>query len=333
MAIDPSFVNRLACPTHRQSLALVSGDHLSCPQGCSFPILHDIPRFVPVSGYADAFGLQWNRFRKTQLDSHTGTTISKDRLRRCVGGDLSVLRGKSVLEAGCGAGRFTEVLRAHGAQLFSLDLSSAVEANLANYREQAGAAAANDYVCQASMLEAPAASRSFDMVVALGVVQHTPNSEDTVQALAGYVKPGGELVIDHYGLDYNVKWPRRLMRRFLLKLPAEWASPVALAASRALVQVHRLFCRRGRMASILRDRLQKVSPLVDYYSSYPQLPRAVLVEWCVLDTHDTVTDFYKHLRSLDQVCAMVVDAGLDVVHAAHGGNGVEVRARRPLGSI
>ncbi|WP_424627542.1 class I SAM-dependent methyltransferase [Bradyrhizobium sp. SYSU BS000235] len=289
----------------------------------------DIPRFVPKSGYADAFGLQWNRFRKTQLDSYTGTTISLDRLRRCVGGDLSVLRGKSVLEVGCGAGRFTEILRAHGAQVLSLDLSSAVEANLVNYREQAGAAASNNYICQASMLDAPVAPRSVDAVIALGVVQHTPNSESTVQALADYVKPGGELVIDHYGLDYNVEWPRRLMRRFLLALPARWGSPIALTASRALVQVHRLFWRRGRIARIARARLQKISPLVDYYDSYPQLPRAILVEWCVLDTHDTVTDFYKHLRSLDQVCAMVSNAGLEIVRAAHGGNGVEVRARRP----
>jgi protein-L-isoaspartate O-methyltransferase len=67
-------------------------------------------RFVGSSNYASAFGLQWNRFQRTRLDSYTGTTISRDRLTGALGGSLDVVRDKSVLEAGCGAGRFTEVL-------------------------------------------------------------------------------------------------------------------------------------------------------------------------------------------------------------------------------
>jgi hypothetical protein len=31
-----------------------------------------IPRFAPESNYADNFGMQWNRFRQTQLDGHSG---------------------------------------------------------------------------------------------------------------------------------------------------------------------------------------------------------------------------------------------------------------------
>jgi SAM-dependent methyltransferase len=42
---------------------------------------------------------------------------------------FSSLAGKHVLEAGCGAGRFTEVLLKAGAYVTSIDLSSAVEAN------------------------------------------------------------------------------------------------------------------------------------------------------------------------------------------------------------
>src|SRR5256885_5645773 len=86
--------------------------------------------------YADAFGLQWNTFRKTQLDSYCGTNISLRRARRCIGPEawafLQDHPGSEVLEAGCGAGRFTEILLATGARVTSLDLSSAVEADQGN---------------------------------------------------------------------------------------------------------------------------------------------------------------------------------------------------------
>jgi hypothetical protein len=35
-----------------------------------------IPRFVSESNYADNFGMQWNYFAKTQLDSYSGHAIS-----------------------------------------------------------------------------------------------------------------------------------------------------------------------------------------------------------------------------------------------------------------
>ena len=37
-----------------------------------YHIVNSIPRFVPSDNYAEAFGLQWNTYKKTQLDSFTG---------------------------------------------------------------------------------------------------------------------------------------------------------------------------------------------------------------------------------------------------------------------
>src|SRR5215467_1067427 len=100
--------------------------YLECSEGCRFPIVGDIPRFVDSQSYASAFGTQWNAFRTVQLDSFTGLTISRDRLTRLAGGSLDIFQGKDVLEAGCGAGRFTEILLASGANVFAVDLSEAV---------------------------------------------------------------------------------------------------------------------------------------------------------------------------------------------------------------
>ncbi|HUI43049.1 MAG TPA: methyltransferase domain-containing protein, partial [Terriglobia bacterium] len=118
-----------ACPLHHSALTETE-TQLLCPQGHAFPVSGGIPRLVPSEDYAAHFGLQWKQYRKTQLDSYTGFPISKDRLRRCLGDEVwEQLPGLSVLECGCGAGRFTEVLLAQGATVTSVDLSSAVEVN------------------------------------------------------------------------------------------------------------------------------------------------------------------------------------------------------------
>src|SRR5439155_4955592 len=138
----PAFTRRfmhtppeLRCPAHQKPL-LADGhgplediDALVCPMGCRIPVVNSIPRFTDSANYASGFGLQWNSFRKTQLDSYTGTTISRDRLSRCLGRSLEVLRGQTVLEVGCGGGRFTELMLGAGARVFACDLSVAVEVN------------------------------------------------------------------------------------------------------------------------------------------------------------------------------------------------------------
>src|SRR5689334_7080621 len=76
----------LRCLVHGEPLTLHGGfghsqevEHstaLGCPSGCRVPVVRGIPRFVPSEDYAAAFGWQWKRFRRSQLDSYTGTTIS-----------------------------------------------------------------------------------------------------------------------------------------------------------------------------------------------------------------------------------------------------------------
>lgn len=93
------------------------------------PITCGIPRFVRDDAYATAFALQWNTFRRTQLDSVSGLPLTASRFWQNTKWHPDELVGKRVLEAGCGAGRFTEVLLSAGARVISFDLSAAIEAN------------------------------------------------------------------------------------------------------------------------------------------------------------------------------------------------------------
>jgi 2-polyprenyl-3-methyl-5-hydroxy-6-metoxy-1,4-benzoquinol methylase len=318
----------LRCPEHQTQLLPNKGAPdeacLRCALGCRFPIVNNIPRFVASKNYAAAFGRQWKMFQRTQLDSYTHTTIFRDRLTGALGGSLEVIAGKSVLEAGCGAGAFTEVLLAAGARVFACDLSVAVEANYANCGD-----APNYFVGQANILEAPVAPHSFDAVVCLGVVQHTPSPEATIAALAGYVRPGGMLVIDHYSTNYPYTLPRRLIRPVLLRLPQNLSTSIALILSRALLPLHR-WIRTARGFWRLRPYLLKVSPLVDHFDHYSHLDEKILGEWCVLNTHDTLTDYYKHMRTVEQIRKCLISCGLSDIEVYAGGNGVEARAKRPV---
>jgi uncharacterized protein YbaR (Trm112 family) len=72
----------LSCPSCKRRLN-DSGSEMTCPN-CSkvFAVVGEIPRFVPKENYAESFGLQWNRFASTQIDSKVGTTRSEVRFRQ-----------------------------------------------------------------------------------------------------------------------------------------------------------------------------------------------------------------------------------------------------------
>lgn len=317
----------LHCPDHQVPLERdPAGSALLCPHGCSFPLRGGVPRFVPGDDYAASFGLQWQTFAHTQLDSHTHTHISRDRLARCLGGSTKVVAGKLVLEAGCGAGRFSEVLIDAGAQVIACDLSVAVEANQANNGGRQGIV-----VCQADLRKLPVAPASAEVVICLGVVQHTPDPEETIARLCSYVRPGGMLVLDHYAPGYGVTPSRRLLRARLTKMSPERALSASLAITRALWPLHNfLFRHRGRRGIAgLRRRFLKLSPVVDYHDAYPELGAEGLKQWALLDTHDTLTDTFKHLRDAEQIRAALKSCGMIDIHTAYAGNGVEARASKP----
>lgn len=83
--------------------------------------------FISSTGrdYCDNFGKQWNRFREVQLDSLTTKSESRDRFFAETGWTPAKIKGKLLLDAGCGAGRFAEVALEAGARVVAVDISEA----------------------------------------------------------------------------------------------------------------------------------------------------------------------------------------------------------------
>jgi 2-polyprenyl-3-methyl-5-hydroxy-6-metoxy-1,4-benzoquinol methylase len=289
-------------------------------KGEKFPVIKGIPRFVEQNNYADAFGLQWKTFAKTQLDSYSKTNISLERLERCLGFSVSQLKGKTVLEVGCGAGRFTELLVKAGAYTHSVDLSAAVEVNKENIGETP------DYkIAQASVYELPFPENAFDVVICLGVIQHTPSSEKTINALFEMVKSGGLLVIDHYHwrLGYYTNLAP-VYRFFLKRMKPESSKKIVEKLVDFFFPLHWVF-RKNKLISWL---LYRVSGIIFYYNFFPEYDKQFHYEWSKLDTYDSLTDFYKHLRTPKQIKEILVSIGAKDVWVERGGNGVEARCKK-----
>jgi SAM-dependent methyltransferase len=292
-----------------------SGGSLIC-RGRTVPVVGGIPRFVSSENYAASFGQQWLTFARTQLDSVSGHPISEARLFRALEDGPAWLRGKLVLEAGCGAGRFTEVLLKFGARVDSIDLSRAVEANKANCPT-----GPDHRVTQADICALPFPRRSYDLVLCLGVVQHTPDSGRTIRTLASYAKHGGRLVFDHYvgGIlrGPNRRFGARLVRSRVLRLPLEQRLPYVERLVARWYPIHRAL-GSSRLASRI---LRTISPIITYHDAYP-LTEAQHREWSILDTHDSLTDVYKATLTQTEVESLVRSLQVGECHCHLSDNGV-----------
>lgn len=133
------------------------------------------------------------------------------------------------MEAGCGAGRFTEILVTNDSLVTAIDLSIAVVANKENNGHNS-----NLRIARASITDLPFEEEKFDIVFCPGVVQHTPEPKKTIEALDEQVKPGGWMVFDQYRYNLSsilrVTWP---IRFFLKRLSPE----VGLKVTNILVRI------------------------------------------------------------------------------------------------
>ena len=73
----------------------------------------------------------------------------------------------------------------------------------------------------------------------------------------------------------------------------------------------------------------RISPVITYFAHYPQLTREQHFQWSLLDTHDTLTDWYKHRKTVKQIIRILEKLGVENIECSYSGNGVEARGRKP----
>lgn len=111
--------------------------------------------------------------------------------------DVSSLKDKRVLDAGCGPGRFTEVAASYASEVVGIDIGNHIQ----RARDRLSQFDNTTFV-QGSVLRPPFRAHSFDVVFSVGVIHHTPNPREACMELARLVAPGGMMSIWVYPSEY-----------------------------------------------------------------------------------------------------------------------------------
>jgi SAM-dependent methyltransferase len=312
---------RLDLPTsHNNAEEEILEGNLVCRScGTIVPIIRGVPRFVPSESYASSFGFQWNRFDKLQVDAVMHNDLTRDRFYATSGWPTR-MEGQLILEAGCGAGRFTQIALDTGADVISFDLSLAIEAAS---RNNAGA----DRAClfQASIYEIPLRKGSFDKIFCMGVLQHCPDVSAAFQNLVPLLRPGGEIVIDVYEKTTGFPPLKYIARPFVRPLGTEgiyrllsWTIPPAFDLKKALYQIPAIGPRLGSLIPI--------GPI----SHAPRLiyTDEELKQVKILSALDMLSPVYDQPQRMEDVRSWFEHAGLVDVELKRGYNGINAKGKR-----
>lgn len=289
---------------------IIAGD-LTC-SGCRrrFPIVDGIPRFVETAeNYGENFAFEWQRWGRVQIDRFAGHRLSTERFIADSRWPAEWLRGKLILDAGCGAGRFTDVAASLGARVIAIDLSGAVAAA----RQNTAAHGATVDVVQASLLRLPFRKNICDGIFCMGVIQHTPDPGGIMESLPALLKPGGRLCYNFYEVDWRTKFQP-------LKYALRWITPRlphAVNYALALFLVTLLFPVSWLLSHIRYVRFINVMlPICAVHDRVLTLRQQFL--WTLLDTFDWYSPRYEIRQSHASVAALLQRAGLRDVRSAPG---------------
>ncbi len=278
------------------------GQLVSSGCGATYPIRNFIPRFVSDDNYAKGFGFQWNRHARTLVDKFNGTTITADRFYAGTQWQRAELPGKRILEAGCGAGRFTQVMIEAGLEVFSVDYSNAVDACLANHGLQP-----NLHLIQGNIYALPFAPGGFDRVFCFGVLQHTPEVKKSFFCLAAQLAPGGRIAVDVYPDTFKARlhYPRYLLRPFTKRLPA----PLLYSLVCGMVRVFLPLSIALKRIPLIGRYLFPLLPVANYLGTFP-LDREMQREWSIIDTFDWLACWYDQPQKASTLESWLQEAGL-----------------------
>lgn len=103
------------------------------------------------------------------------------------------LEGAAVLDVGCGGGLASEALARRGAQVTAIDASPEMLKTAQLHAAESGV----DIDYQHTYAESLATTHAeqFDLVTCFEMIEHVPDPQATLAALAALVRPGGHLIV------------------------------------------------------------------------------------------------------------------------------------------
>lgn len=266
-----------------------------------------------------AYSLQWNRFRIVRPEEDRATFRNRTGLKP------SDLEGVTVLDGGCGMGRYLRVAAEGKASVVGIDLSGAVEAARDLTREWPRVS-----VVRGDLLRPPFAEGTFDHIYSLGVLDHTPDPRSAFLALARLLRPGGRIVIWVYpkerpALESIIRVHRAISTRLplgVLMTMSRLMAPIGGLKRRIMASRNRVIARAGVALNLLTigvsmhpDPEVRVCDTLDWYAP----------KYLSRHTWTEVAGWFAEAGLVD-----VIDVGKDQTFFHPGqGNGINVAGRRP----
>jgi 2-polyprenyl-3-methyl-5-hydroxy-6-metoxy-1,4-benzoquinol methylase/glycosyltransferase involved in cell wall biosynthesis len=295
VGFDP--VDLLRCPSCLGRLEPGDG-RLRCRGDCgrSYAVADSIPRFATdldegVAQVQRVFDFEhrryersaWTRFEPDLVDRF----LNDCRLRR------SFFRGKTVLDAGCGSGRWTYALAHLGANVMAIDLTLGGV-------ESARAALSDLPVgfAQASIFEPPFEPETFDFVMSWGVLHHTPDTRAAFSRLVPLVRPGGTLYVMVYEKQPSLRWYGTESLRFVLRQLSD--------------EQRYAFCRHLVLNARHPYRFAALSRLF-MVAAYDPLTSPVDPETYQFGLFDAYSPKYNHVHTREEVATWFRESGFEPV--------------------
>lgn len=157
-----------------------------------------------------AFGYEWNAYRVTPREEDLMTFFWLTGADPELHNQLSVddvfsfypteadlekidgshLAGKTVVDVGCGMGKYLAIVSDYAETVIGLDLSDALVRARAVVKDRR-----NVHLVQGNILAPPLKLGFADLAYSLGVLHHTPDTHSAFRSSASLVKPGGQLAV------------------------------------------------------------------------------------------------------------------------------------------
>lgn len=213
-----------------------------------------------------SFSMEWDAFEAQNMNKTWGTS-TEDRLQQFyieTNQTPESIKGKTILDAGCGNGLLTAALAQNGAFVVGIDYSNSV------FKASKRAILPNLIFVQGDLENPPFADESFDIVISNGVIHHTKNTKFTFNKVAKTVKNSGIFYLWLYKRPFTLYFSIYIrvtdfMRFVVNKLPFGFQKMTVKTLTYLINFIKKIRGRKIDHNELLIDMFDTLTPRYKHY--------------------------------------------------------------------